>query len=63
MLILGSEEFFLDPTSTLVRVFEFLGVELRIKSLNLNPKNVAPNKTIVPGHIREDLDNYFAPSN
>ncbi|MBI5032777.1 MAG: sulfotransferase [Chloroflexi bacterium] len=63
LLILSSEEFFREPMATLDRVFEFLGIEEGIKSINLNPKNVAPNKSDIAPQVREYLDDYFASDN
>jgi len=61
--IICSEDFFLDPESELVKVFDFLGVDKEFQVKCLKPRGVAPNKTKVSSDIYDYLDEYFYPHN
>ena len=63
LLILGSEEFFAQPDSSLKRVFEFVGVDPGFQVNDLVPRNVAKNKGNVSSDVYEQLDDYFLPHN
>ncbi len=63
LLILSSEELFGEPEETLLRIFQFLGVEGKAHSIDLRPMNVATDKTLVGTEIYEYLDDYFMPRN
>jgi len=63
MLILESEPFFTAPESTLSQVFEFVGVDPNHQVKNLQPQNVANNKTPIDLEILDYLSDYFRPLN
>jgi hypothetical protein len=63
LLVVGSEDFFRQPDSTLRRVFEFVGIDPAFKVKDLKPRNVGRNRSQVDPGIYEYLDNYFQPHN
>jgi len=63
VLILASEELFRRTEACLRTVFEFIGVDPAYKVANLQPKNVANNRTAVPSKVYDDLDEFFKPHN
>jgi hypothetical protein len=63
LLILSSEELFGQPAETLLRIFQFLGVEGKVNSIDLRPKNVATDKSLVSAEVYEYLDDYFMSRN
>lgn len=62
-LILSSEEFFHEPANTLSKVFHFLGVDSNFKVPDLEPRNVATNKTEVAPEVYDYLNSYFMQPN
>ncbi|PSP35493.1 MAG: sulfotransferase [Cyanobacteria bacterium QS_8_48_54] len=63
ILVINSEIFFAKPDKTLKRVFDFVGVDTEFNVQNLNPRNVASNKSDVPPEVYEYLNSYFLPHN
>jgi hypothetical protein len=63
ILVINSEDFFAKPDKTLKRVFDFVGVDTEFNVQDLNPRNVASNKSDVPPEVYEYLNSYFLPHN
>ena len=63
ILLLASEEFFIDPHKSLRRVFDFVSVDADFKVPNLTPRNVGTGRSEVSPAVREFLDEYFKPFN
>lgn len=63
MLILSSEEFFLEPKETLKKAFDFLNVDSDFVVKNLQPKNVGIAKDKKLEDARKYLDDYFIDPN
>ena len=63
ILVINSEAFFTDPSNTLRRVFEFVGVDSDFQVKDLTPRNVAKNKSAVPSDVYDYLNSYFLPHN
>jgi hypothetical protein len=63
LLILSSEHFFSATAACLRTVFEFIGVDPEYQVTNLQPKNVANNRTVVPPLVDDYLDEFFKPHN
>src|SRR4030067_585144 len=63
LLILSSEEFFVNPQKVLKQVFDFLGVDKTFKCRDLSPRSVASNKAPVPREVYDYINEYFKPHN
>ena len=63
ILVINSEDCFAKPDKTLKRVFDFVGVDTEFNVQDLNPRNVASNKSDVPPEVYEYLNSYFLPHN
>jgi len=63
ILVINSEELFLEPENTLKRVFAFVGVDTEFKVKDVKPQNVTLNRSDVDPKVYEYLNDYFAPHN
>lgn len=63
ILVINSEKLFLEPDSTLRRIFQFVGVDAELMVRDLKPRNVANNRTEVESCVYDYLENYFRPHN
>lgn len=59
MLMMSAEDLFERPEICMQQVFEFVGVEPDSKLANFKPKNVGGNRSYIPKHVYDYLDNYF----
>ncbi|WP_111745713.1 sulfotransferase domain-containing protein [Salinisphaera orenii] len=63
LLILSSENFYANPSNTVQRVCEFVGVRSDIPIHDIKPRNVGSNRKNVDTDIYEDLQEFFEPYN
>ena len=63
LLILSAENFFQDPASVLQKVCRFIDIDSAYRFKNLEPRNIASNRTSVASSVYRDLDSYFEPHN
>ncbi len=63
ILILNSEVFFAQPTDTLKRVYEFLGVDPDYEVRDLTPRQVGYNREPVAAAVYDYLNEYYKPHN
>ncbi len=63
ILLIGSEDFFSDPSPTLRRIFRFVGVDEEVVIPDIEPRNVASNRTEVGDEVYDYLRRYFMPHN
>ncbi len=59
ILILNSEEFFLNTKNILKIIYDFLEIDPRISTPNLDPHNIGNNRREVGPEIYKYLNNYF----
>jgi hypothetical protein len=63
ILILKSEDFFLDTHSTLRKIFHFIGINPEYHISDLNPRGRPRNQTHVDAEVTDYLNEYFRPHN
>jgi hypothetical protein len=61
--VINSETLFTQPDYTLRRVFQFVGVDTEFTVNDLQPLNVASNRTEIDPDVYEYLEDYFRPHN
>jgi len=63
ILLVSSEKLFTEPYDTLRRVFQFVGVDTESTVKDLEPRNVASNRSEINPGVYEYLNDYFRPHN
>lgn len=63
LLIFDADDLFTCPEATLVRVWDFVGVEEAFEGLDLSPRNVGSNRQRVDEDVRTYLEDWFRPHN
>lgn len=63
ILVLSSDDVFNETDRTLRRVFDFVGVDTEFKIKDLEPRNVASNRSKVDPDVYKYLNNYFLAQN
>lgn len=63
ILVINSDALFMQPSDTLRRIFEFVGVDTDFTVNDLEPRNIGTNKVKVGPDVYEYLKEFFRPHN